>query len=60
MVDTPFIGFISHPFRGVIDFILSHLDDNNKLCLTQRQACKEIQAQELKEGRKKSHFNDNC
>ncbi len=40
------------PLGGVIDFILSHLDDNNKLCLTQRQACKEIQAQELKEGRK--------
>ncbi len=38
----------------VIDFILSNLDGNNKLCLTQRQTCKEIQAQERKEGRKKN------
>ncbi|WP_208360269.1 replication/maintenance protein RepL [Helicobacter pylori] len=36
----------------VIDFILSHLDNNNKLCLTQKQVCEKIQAQERKEGRK--------
>ncbi len=36
----------------VIDFILSKKDGNNHFNMTQRQACKEIQAQERKEGRK--------
>ncbi len=36
----------------VIDFILSELDGNNHFNMTQRQACKEIQVQERKEGRK--------
>ncbi|EMG91789.1 replication/maintenance protein RepL [Helicobacter pylori] len=36
----------------VIDFVLSHLDDNNHLNMNQKQVCEKIQAQELKEGRK--------
>ncbi len=38
----------------VIDFILSKKDSNNHFNMTQRQACKDIQAQERKEGRKKN------